>query len=114
MTNLCRAFLVAARDRTQPATSYQLPATSYLLAAVGFRFEVFAGRRAFAFAAGFFAAARRGFGLAGSCIVASIFTSCLVSSRQTPGVSFGSEIGPMATRLSFDTGFPMAWNILRI
>ena len=50
------------------------------------------------------AGTRRAFGLAGSCIVASIFTSRGVSSRQSPGVSFGSEIGPMATRRSFDTG----------
>ena len=57
---------------------------------------------------------RRCFGGRASCIVASIFTSCFDSSRQTPAVSFGSEIGPMATRLSFDTGWPMALNILRI
>ena len=64
----------------------------------------------FAAAAGFFrdagrAATRRGLAaFFGSFIVSSIFTSCLVSSRQTPGVSFGSEIGPMATRRSFETG----------
>ena len=46
-------------------------------------------------------AGRRG---AASCIVASIFTSLVVSSRHTPGVSFGSEIGPIATRRSFETG----------
>jgi hypothetical protein len=50
------------------------------------------------------AGVRRGFGLAGSCIVASIFTSRGVSSRQSPGVSSGSAIGPMATRRSFETG----------
>lgn len=44
----------------------------------------------------------------GSFIVSSIFTSCFVSSRQTPGVSFGSEMGPMATRRSFETGWPTA------
>jgi hypothetical protein len=74
-------------------------------------------RRFFA-AIGFFFAAgravRRGFAFAGSFIVSSIFTSCLVSSRQSPGVSFGSEIGPMATRRSLATGCPTAWNILRI
>src|SRR5258706_6780515 len=51
--------------------------------------------------------ARRGRGAAfgfASFIVASILTSVFVSSRQTPGVSFGSESGPMATRLSFMTG----------
>src|SRR5438270_14091038 len=61
--------------------------------------------------------ARRARGAAfafGSFIVASIFTSDFDSSRQTPGVSFGSESGPMATRFSFMTGCPMAWNILRI
>ena len=52
------------------------------------------------------ATVRRGFAIFffGSFIVSSIFTSCFVSSRQTPGVSFGSEIGPMATRRSFETG----------
>ena len=80
-----------------------------LLRAVAVRFFA-----ADAFAAVFFGeaaratGARRGFGLAGSCIVASIFTSRGVSSRQSPGVSFGSEIGPMATRRSFDTGWPTA------
>ncbi len=63
-----------------------------------------------AFAAVFFGdaaravGARRAFGFAGSCIVASIFTSRGVSSRQSPGVRRGSEIGPIATRRSFETG----------
>ena len=64
------------------------------------------------FAAVFFRATgratRRGFAFFGSFIVASIFTSCSLSSRHTPGVSFGSEIGPMATRLSLETGCPTA------
>src|SRR5438093_9973350 len=59
-------------------------------------------------------AARRGFAGRASFIVASIFTSWFVSSRHTPGESLGSEIGPMATRLSFVTGWPTALNILRI
>jgi hypothetical protein len=52
--------------------------------------------------------ARRSFGLAGSCIVASICTSFGESSRQSPAVSFGSESGPIATRRSFETGWPTA------
>lgn len=68
----------------------------------------FAGER-FAAAVGFLretgpAATRRFTGFFISFIVSSIFTSCFVSSRQTPGVSFGSEMGPMATRRSFETG----------
>src|SRR5262249_25617215 len=59
-------------------------------------------------------AAGRFFGAFGSFMVASMRTSRSLSSRHTPGVSFGSEMGPMATRRSFDTGCPTAWNILRI
>ena len=70
--------------------------------------ERLAGER-FAAAVGFFretgpAAARRLAGFFSSFIVSSIFTSCFVSSRQTPGVSFGSVMGPMATRRSLETG----------
>jgi len=43
-----------------------------------------------------------------SCVLDNIRTSFGVSSRQKPGVSFGSEIGPIATRFSFDTGWPTA------
>lgn len=40
--------------------------------------------------------------------------SSTVSSRERPGAKPRSEIGPIATRLSFWTGWPSLWNIRRI
>jgi hypothetical protein len=44
----------------------------------------------------------------------SAATSRSLSSRREPTGMSGSEIGPMAMRRSFCTGWPMRWNISRI
>src|SRR4051794_23069926 len=56
----------------------------------------------------------RGRGLAGRSVAArSFFTSSSVKSLQRPGFNIASRIGPMATRVKWVTGWPMASHIFR-